>query len=91
MSYKLRDEITTAVEAYVRDFTANDCCNERYAITLLSSVRNLLFILLTKVQSSDIDDHFMTSQAGSPLLDILVRTSGVNCLSDFFLWQVRSI
>ena len=30
----------------------------------------------------------MTSLVGSPPLDILVRTSGVKRLSDFFLWQV---
>jgi hypothetical protein len=30
-----------------------------------------------------------SSQGGSPPLDILVRISGVNRLSDFLLWQVR--
>ncbi len=30
----------------------------------------------------------MTTLAGSPPLDIIVRTSGVKRLSDFFLWQV---
>jgi undecaprenyl diphosphate synthase len=34
----------------------------------------------------------MTSpeMSGSPPLDILIRTSGVKRLSDFFLWQVRA-
>ena len=31
----------------------------------------------------------MTSLAGSPPLDILIRTSGVKRLSDYLLWQVR--
>ena len=31
----------------------------------------------------------MTSTAGSPPLDILVRSSGVKRLSDYLLWQVR--
>jgi hypothetical protein len=31
----------------------------------------------------------MTNLAGSPPLDILVRSSGVKRLSDFLMWQVR--
>jgi len=68
MPYTSRDEITTAVEACVRDFMANGC-NER------------------PITEKDIDNNLMTSQVGSPPLDILVRTSGVNRLSDFLLWQ----
>jgi hypothetical protein len=33
----------------------------------------------------------MISKVGSPPLDILVRTSGVKRLSDFMLWQARSL
>lgn len=33
----------------------------------------------------------MTARAGSPPLDLLVRTSGVRRLSDFLLWQVRPV
>lgn len=40
------------------------------------------------ISEHDIDSHLMTSKGGSPPLDILVRTSGVKRLSDFFLWQV---
>jgi len=68
MPYTSRDEITTAVEACVRDFIANGC-NERH------------------ITEEDIDNHLMTSLGKSPPLDILVRTSGVNRLSDFLLWQ----
>jgi len=39
------------------------------------------------ISEHDIDSHLMTSKGGSPPLDILVRTSGVKRLSDFFLWQ----
>ena len=37
---------------------------------------------------NDIEAHLMTSLAGGPPLDILVRTSGVKRLSDYLLWQV---
>ncbi|KAH8099573.1 undecaprenyl pyrophosphate synthetase [Cristinia sonorae] len=40
-----------------------------------------------EITEKDIDENLMTSLAGSPPLDILVRTSGVKRLSDFLLWQ----
>ncbi|KAI0780720.1 Di-trans-poly-cis-decaprenylcistransferase [Trametes elegans] len=39
------------------------------------------------ITPQEIDAHLMTSLAGSPPLDILVRTSGVKRLSDYLLWQ----
>jgi len=39
------------------------------------------------ITEKDIDNNLMTSQANSPPLDILVRTSGVRRLSDFLTWQ----
>ena len=91
MPYTSRDEITTAVEACVTDFTANGY-KERYAITSSLASGSSYFILFARpITEKDIDDHLMISQAGSPPLDILIRTSGVNRLSDFLLWQVRSI
>ncbi|KAI0074203.1 Di-trans-poly-cis-decaprenylcistransferase [Panus rudis PR-1116 ss-1] len=39
------------------------------------------------ITERDIDEHLMTSLAGSPPLDILVRTSGVKRLSDYLVWQ----
>lgn len=41
-----------------------------------------------EISEADIDAHLMTTLAGSPPLDILIRTSGVKRLSDFMLWQV---
>ncbi|KAH9945932.1 Di-trans-poly-cis-decaprenylcistransferase [Epithele typhae] len=41
----------------------------------------------SKISAEDIDAHLMTSLAGSPPLDILIRTSGVKRLSDYLLWQ----
>ncbi|KAH9952031.1 Di-trans-poly-cis-decaprenylcistransferase [Amylocystis lapponica] len=40
-----------------------------------------------EIMEDDIDARMMTSVAGSPPLDILVRTSGVKRLSDYLLWQ----
>ncbi|CAL1705674.1 unnamed protein product [Somion occarium] len=40
-----------------------------------------------EITEDDIDAHIMTNAAGSPPLDILVRTSGVKRLSDYLLWQ----
>ena len=44
----------------------------------------------TRVTEEDIERYMMTNLAGSPPLDILVRSSGVKRLSDFLMWQVRS-
>ncbi|KAI0748339.1 Di-trans-poly-cis-decaprenylcistransferase [Daedaleopsis nitida] len=41
----------------------------------------------TRITADDIDNHLMTTLAGSPPLDILIRTSGVKRLSDYLLWQ----
>ncbi|KAL6300239.1 Di-trans-poly-cis-decaprenylcistransferase [Sparassis latifolia] len=41
----------------------------------------------SEITEDDIESRLMTSAVGSPPLDILVRTSGVRRLSDFFLWQ----
>lgn len=46
-------------------------------------------IIHRSISETDIDDRLAMSLAGSPPLDILVRTSGVKRLSDFLLWQVR--
>ncbi|KAK0464443.1 dehydrodolichyl diphosphate synthetase [Desarmillaria tabescens] len=40
-----------------------------------------------RISTQDVEDNLMTSKAGSPPLDIMIRTSGVKRLSDFLLWQ----
>ena len=47
-----------------------------------------IYLFVRNITTNDIDAQLMTSRAGSPPLDILIRTSGVNRLSDFLLWQV---
>ncbi|KIM33615.1 hypothetical protein M408DRAFT_326289 [Serendipita vermifera MAFF 305830] len=39
------------------------------------------------IGEEDIEEALLTSIPGSPPLDVLVRTSGVRRLSNFFLWQ----
>jgi hypothetical protein len=40
------------------------------------------------VTEKEIEERLMTAKVNSPPLDILIRTSGVKRLSDYFLWQV---
>ncbi|KIL66985.1 hypothetical protein M378DRAFT_322594 [Amanita muscaria Koide BX008] len=72
MPYTSRDEIATAMQSAVHE-------------AIRSSSENNCSPTLTE---HDINSHLMISRAGSPPLDILVRTSGVKRLSDFMLWQV---
>jgi ditrans,polycis-polyprenyl diphosphate synthase len=39
------------------------------------------------ITEKEIESQLFTTVGGSPPLDILIRTSGVNRLSDFLLWQ----
>jgi len=41
-----------------------------------------------RITEDDIERYTMTNLAGSPPLDILIRSSGVKRLSDFLMWQV---
>jgi len=39
------------------------------------------------ITEKDIEDRLLTAKVNCPPLDILIRTSGVRRLSDYFLWQ----
>ena len=41
-----------------------------------------------RITEEDLERYMMTNLAGSPPLDILIRSSGVKRLSDFLMWQV---
>jgi undecaprenyl diphosphate synthase len=45
-------------------------------------------MLARSITEKDIEDRLLTAGVNSPPLDILIRTSGVKRLSDYFLWQV---
>ncbi|KAG8807588.1 cis-prenyltransferase [Serendipita sp. 399] len=47
-------------------------------------------MLPEQITEEDIDSALLTAIPGSPPLDILVRTSGVKRLSNYFLWQTCS-
>lgn len=47
----------------------------------------VLTICCRNITERDIDAQLMTSRAGCPPLDILLRTGGDKRLSDFLLWQ----
>ena len=42
-----------------------------------------------RIAEEDLERYMMTNLAGSPPLDVLIRSSGVKRLSDFLMWQVR--
>ncbi|KAF8684738.1 hypothetical protein AX14_004116, partial [Amanita brunnescens Koide BX004] len=80
MPYTARDEIATAVQSAV---------HEALLARLPPSPPSLDDP--PRITEHDISSHLMITQAGSPPLDVLVRTSGVKRLSDFMLWQASPI
>ncbi|KAH8831635.1 Decaprenyl diphosphate synthase-like protein [Flagelloscypha sp. PMI_526] len=71
MPYASRDEMTAAVQSAVR-ISLDEAADGAGP---------------RPISEKDIDDQLYTTLAGSPPLDILVRTSGVKRLSDYLLWQ----
>ncbi len=63
---------------------------DEMATAVQSCVRNALAKdeVDLRISAQDVEDNLMTSKAGSPPLDIMIRTSGVKRLSDFLSWQV---
>ncbi|TFK62920.1 dehydrodolichyl diphosphate synthetase [Pluteus cervinus] len=72
MPYTSRDEISTAVEK-----TVQQALDSEYPVQWY----------VCEITEKTIEANLSTSLAGSPPLDILIRTSGVRRLSDFLLWQ----
>lgn len=71
---------------------------QRLAIRSTKFVRPYIPLITFNVDNShreitekDIDAEMLTNLAGSPPVDVLIRTSGVKRLSDFMLWQVCSL
>ena len=57
--------------------------------SLLAHHRFLVFIVESvRITEEDLERYMMTNLAGSPPLDVLIRSSGVRRLSDFLTWQV---
>jgi len=71
MPYAARDEIATAVDRAVEHALSKEAEHGSHH----------------EITEDDIAAQLMTTRAGSPPLDLLVRTSGVRRLSDFLLWQ----
>ena len=57
-------------------------------VRLTQGVASNARISFSTITEESIDSHLSTSLAGSPPLDIFVRTSGVKRLSGFLTWQV---
>lgn len=87
MPYTSRDEITTAVEAVVRNAIESGNTKDPYVAVVLYVLHSVTAVH-SQITEKDIDDQLMTTLGGSPPVDILIRTSGVKRLSDFLLWQV---
>jgi ditrans,polycis-polyprenyl diphosphate synthase len=88
MPYTSRDEIATAVSSVVRKSVAEHMQSHNGSISddeISISPDDI------DITEEDIEAELMTSAPGSPPLDILVRTSGVRRLSDYYLWQVCMI
>lgn len=90
MPYTSRDEIATAVQSAVQEKVTrslddtDDLCVSSYSSSFLP-----VHDRGRRITEDDLERYMMTNLAGSPPLDILIRSSGVRRLSDFLTWQVR--
>lgn len=89
MPYTSRDEIATAVSSAVRKSVAAKLQSHNDGNS--SDDEPDLTPEDMDITEEDIEAELLTSAPGSPPLDILVRTSGVRRLSDYYLWQVCSL
>ncbi|KIY69510.1 Di-trans-poly-cis-decaprenylcistransferase [Cylindrobasidium torrendii FP15055 ss-10] len=60
---------------------------EEITTSVETCVREALESKDLNITTTAIEKNLRTTLAGSPPLDIIIRTSGVKRLSDFFLWQ----
>ncbi|KAH7904797.1 Decaprenyl diphosphate synthase-like protein [Hygrophoropsis aurantiaca] len=98
MPYTSQDEITSAVQAAVREgvraheerLTTTTPSPPSPSTSSTTSSPNTPTPTPTPTADVDINAHLSTTLAGSPPLDILIRTSGVKRLSGFMQWQASS-
>lgn len=83
MPYTSRDEMTRAVRRNVADAAAGF---DRYALSDIVTHKPLDQLARSSISVADLDKELYTSP-DSPNPDLMIRTSGVNRLSDFMLWQ----
>ena len=89
MPYTSRDEIATAVQSAVQEKVTGGVDDTEYTCVLPARHYPPTFTIeRNRITEEGIERYMMTNLAGSPPLDILVRTSGVKRLSDFLMWQV---
>ena len=104
MPYAARNEMATAIDLAIDDALAKEAADGTRQYVQPPTAPCLVYSRIhprahtrlhdrpaSEITEDDIAAQLMTTRAGSPPLDLLVRTSGVRRLSDFLLWQVRSV
>ena len=79
-------ELIEATNKRENKYTLNLGINYSGQDELVYAVNNIISEGITEVTREVIENHLYT--AGQPLLDLVVRTSGEQRLSNFMLWQV---
>lgn len=98
MPYAARNEMTTAIDLAIDDALAKEGAtgtrqyvHPQRSLSLRALTSGCAPCPASEISEDAIAAQLMTARAGSPPLDLLVRTSGVRRLSDFLLWQVRAV